>query len=101
LIGALDTGTAEHFGTRKKTQDPYGSYGDKPVDQGTKQVSNLKAELVRNNLVTRNDLMRLYQPPIKKSSLLENNPFFNKSLIKGEEFTQEQKKQALALRAGV
>jgi hypothetical protein len=28
--------------------------------------SNFKAELVRNELLARNDLMKLYQPPLKK-----------------------------------
>lgn len=29
--------------------------------------SNFKAELVRNELLARNDLMKLYHPPLKKS----------------------------------
>jgi hypothetical protein len=57
-----------------------GAHGQ-PIVTGNKNVSMLKAELVRNNLVTRTDLMKLYQPPVKKSSLLENNPFFNKSIV--------------------
>ena len=27
--------------------------------------------------------MKLYQPPVKRSQLLENNPFFNNSLVNG------------------
>jgi hypothetical protein len=33
---------------------------------GSKQVSNLKAELVRNNVIARADLMRLYRPQLQK-----------------------------------
>jgi hypothetical protein len=56
------------------------NYGQ-PIVYGNNNASVLKSELVRKNVVTRSDLMKLYQPPIKKSSLLENNPFHNKSLV--------------------
>ena len=36
---------------------------------GSKQISNLKAELVRNNLVARSDLMKLYRPQLQKSQM--------------------------------
>ena len=32
-----------------------------------KDRMNFKAELVRKELVTRSDLMKLYQPPLKRS----------------------------------
>lgn len=51
------------------------------VVEGNRNVSLLKAELVRNNLVTRSDLMKLYQPPVKKSAILQNNPFYSKSIV--------------------
>jgi hypothetical protein len=47
------------------------------------KASNMKAELVRNELLTRSDLMKLYQPPLKKSQLPTNNPFYTKTLIQG------------------
>lgn len=50
--------------------------------KGARQVSSLKSELVRNKLVTRTDLMRLYQPPMKRSQIPANNPFFTRTLIK-------------------
>lgn len=34
---------------------------------GVRYVSNYKAELVRHNIVTRTDLIRMYKPPLKKS----------------------------------
>lgn len=34
---------------------------------GIRYVSNYKAELVRHNIVTRTDLIKLYQLPLKKS----------------------------------
>ena len=46
-----------------------------------RQVGALKAELVRNQIVTRTDLMKLYQPPIKRSQLPTANPFLSKNLI--------------------
>ena len=48
---------------------------------GSKQISNLKAELVRSNLVSRSDLMKLYKPLQAKEQQQENNPFFNKSMV--------------------
>lgn len=54
------------------------------VATGLKQISNLKGDLIRKNLVNRTDLMRLYQPPIKRSQVFENNPFYNKHLLRSE-----------------
>ena len=42
---------------------------------------NLKAELIRRNLVSRHDLMRLYTRPQKLSSLPENNPFLTRTVL--------------------
>ena len=44
-------------------------------------VSNLKAELVRNNIVTRNDLVKLYQPPLKRAMVPSENPFFTRQMV--------------------
>ena len=44
-------------------------------------VSNLKAELIKNNVITRTDLMKLYHPPAKKQPTLEENPFYNRSFV--------------------
>jgi hypothetical protein len=49
----------EFIGTYKTNNFMEGTYGQ-PIVKGNKNVSMLKAELVRNNLVTRTDLMRLY-----------------------------------------
>ena len=54
-------------------------------------MSKLKAELVRNNIVTRANLMKLYQPPVNKNSGIKftpgpkQNPWYN-----GEIVTQSQ-----------
>ena len=42
---------------------------------GVRGLSNYKAELVRHNIVTRTDLMKLYHPPLKKSQLPHKDPF--------------------------
>ena len=62
--------------------------GNDPIQEGnvamafgSKQISNLKAELVRNNLVSRSDLMKLYKPLQAKEQQRENNPWFNKSMV--------------------
>ena len=34
---------------------------------GVKDASEIKAELIRRNLLSRKDLMQLYRPPMKKS----------------------------------
>ena len=42
---------------------------------GSRYLSKLKSELVRNHLVTRTDLMKMYQPPTKKGDDPKKNPF--------------------------
>ena len=44
---------------------------------GVKQISNLKSELVRNGMISRGDLMKLYKPQLKKQELEAQNPFKN------------------------
>lgn len=46
-----------------------------------KEAANVKAELIRRNLLSRKDLMQLYRPPLKKSQIPQNNPFTSKSLV--------------------
>ena len=52
-------------------------------------MSKLKAELVRNNIVTRANLMKLYQPPMNSGTKFtpssKLNPWYN-----GEIVTQSQ-----------
>ncbi len=43
--------------------------------QTTRYLSNYKAGLIRHNIVARTDLMKMYQPPIKKSQLPNKDPF--------------------------
>ena len=58
----------------------------------SKQVSNLKAELVRNNVIARADLMRCYRPQLQKQKLLDKNPFYNGKMVAGAQ-TVEVKNQ--------
>lgn len=46
-----------------------------------KDAANVKAELIRRNLLSRKDLMQLYRPPLKKSQIPQNNPFTSKSMV--------------------
>jgi hypothetical protein len=46
-----------------------------------KDAAQVKAELIRRNLLSRKDLMQLYRPPLKKSQVAKNNPFIAKSLV--------------------
>jgi hypothetical protein len=46
--------------------------------------ANFRAELVRNDLIHRSDLMKIYEPPIKKSQLPTNNPFYTKTILQTE-----------------
>ena len=48
---------------------------------GNRYLSSLKSELVRNNLVTRTDLMKLYKPPPKKGEDQSKNPFMSGSMF--------------------
>ena len=65
---------------------------DTPVNElvkDSRQLSKLKAELVRNKIVTRANLMKLYQPPatsgIRVAPIPRYNPWYN-----GEIVTQSQ-----------
>ena len=51
-------------------------------------VSNLKSELIRNNIVTRNELIKLYKPPIKKDQVPTENPFFTRQMVNYEPASQ-------------
>ena len=51
-------------------------------------VSNLKSELIRNNIVTRNELIKLYKPPIKKEQVPTENPFFTRQMVNYEPTSQ-------------
>ena len=44
-------------------------------------MSNYKAELVRHNIVTRTDLMKLYHPPIRKAALPSKDPFLMRQIV--------------------
>lgn len=50
---------------------------------GNRYLSNLKSELVRSNLVTRTDLMKLYKPPPKKGEDQSKNPFLSATFFGG------------------
>jgi len=52
-----------------------------------KDAAQIKAELIRRNLLSRKDLMQLYRPPLKRSQVAENNPFLSKSLVGGRSRT--------------
>lgn len=47
--------------------DPMNQKASAETMQGARFMSNYKAELVRHNIVTRTDLMKLYHPPVRKS----------------------------------
>ena len=49
--------------------------------QGARYMSNYKAELVRHNIVTRTDLMKLYHPPIRKAALPSKDPFLMRQIV--------------------
>ena len=91
LMGAMDQGARSNSRASHARSGDLATAGQQ-MASGNKNVSLLKAELVRNNLVTRSDLMKLYQPPVKKSALLENNPFFNRSIVSGEEYVDHQQR---------
>jgi hypothetical protein len=46
-----------------------------------RQMSELKSNLIRHQVVNRADLMKNYRQPVKKSQLAETNPFHNISLM--------------------
>lgn len=47
----------------------------------TRDSAQVKAELIRRNLLSRKDLMQLYRPPLKKSQLPQNNPFIARNMV--------------------
>ena len=55
--------------------------GEKLVYEYDPDGQNMKADLVRRNLLSRKDLMLLYRPPIKNSAIPANNPFLTKSIL--------------------
>ena len=57
------------------------STAGKSIGQGVRGLSNYKAELVRHNIVTRTDLMKLYHPPLKKSQLPHKDPFLMRQIV--------------------
>ena len=66
---------------QQKTKEPLHEKSHNKEASKNRQIGSLKAELVRNQIVTRGDLMKLYQPPIKKSQLPTANPFLSKNLL--------------------
>ena len=46
-----------------------------------KDAANVKAEMIRRNLLSRKDLMHLYRPPLKQSEIPQNNPFFSGQFV--------------------
>lgn len=46
-----------------------------------KQRSYMKAELVRRQLLSRGDLIKLYEPPIPMDKLPFQNPFYTKTIV--------------------
>jgi hypothetical protein len=46
------------------------------------KISSFQGDLINSEYIKRNELMKLYQPPLKKHQLPENNPFLNKSIGK-------------------
>jgi hypothetical protein len=49
--------------------------------QDRRQRTQLKAELVRKEVLSRRDLFKLYEPPIPKSQIPTANPFYTKTLV--------------------
>jgi len=56
-------------------------YSDTSNGNDRKHRTYIKAELVRKELLSRGDLIRLYQPPIPKSQLPTSNPFYTKTIV--------------------
>lgn len=54
-------------GGRSFVSESLGKLKDGEVPHGIRYLSSYKAELIRHNVVTRTDLMRLYHPPLKQS----------------------------------
>ena len=43
--------------------------------------SQIKAELLRRDLLSRKDLMQMYRPPLKRAERAENNPFIARTMV--------------------
>jgi hypothetical protein len=55
--------------------------GEKQIYEYDEDQKNMKADLIRRNLLSRKDLMLLYRPPLKNSAIPANNPFLTKSIF--------------------
>ena len=65
-------------------------FRETPIVGGSRQVSKLKAELVRNNIVTRANLIKLYQPPaVHKMPTPHQNPFYNGEIVYQSQASQQ------------
>lgn len=58
-------------------------------------MSKLKAELVRNNIVTRANLIKLYQPPkVHKMPTPNQNPFYNGEIVHQSQASAQESQQS-------
>ena len=73
-------------------EDPYAARGVSatPASKGVRSLSNYKAELVRHNIVTRTDLMKLYHPPLKKNQMPHKDPFLTRCIVPRPESSNGQ-----------
>ena len=62
-------------GTTYPSQKSRSTLNETPVLGGHKMVSMLKSELVRNNIVTRQNLVQNYKHPPKRHEIPSENPF--------------------------
>ena len=53
----------------------------KQSSQEVRNMSNFMSGLVRHKFITRTDLIKRYQPPVKKSLNPQNDPFLMKKLV--------------------
>ncbi len=67
--------------TKSIVDNSLGKLKEGEAPHGIRYLSSYKAELIRHNVVTRTDLMRLYHPPLKQSQLPHKDPFVNRSII--------------------
>ena len=44
-------------------------------------ISNYRAELIRHKIVTRTDMMKMYQLPLKRHQLPHKDPFLTKQIV--------------------
>ena len=56
-----------------------------------KEAANVKAEMIRRNLLSRKDLMHLYRPPLKMAEIPQNNPFFSGQFVERRPGSQMNK----------